>query len=51
MKRIESLDYLRGLMALSIMVYHYTAWTLNGVPSEYLLGKLGVPKGVAFALA
>ncbi len=41
-KRIESLDYLRGLMALAVMVYHYTSWTLGTVGVEHLLGKLGI---------
>lgn len=42
MKRIESLDYLRGLMALSVMIYHYVSWGVGPVGSEYLLGKLGI---------
>ena len=41
-KRIESLDYLRGLMALSIMLYHYISWSFDTLGAEYLLGKLGV---------
>lgn len=42
MKRIESLDYLRGLMALSVMIYHYLSWGVGTVGSEYLIGKLGI---------
>lgn len=42
MKRIESLDYLRGLMALAVMIYHYASWSEGGIGSEYLLGKLGI---------
>lgn len=42
MKRIESLDYLRGLMALSVMIYHYASWSLGPIGGEYLLGKLGI---------
>ena len=42
MKRIESLDYLRGLMALAVMIYHYVSWSTGPVGSEHLLGKLGI---------
>jgi len=42
MKRIESLDYLRGLMALSVMIYHYISWGAGPIGSEHLLGKLGI---------
>ncbi|MBN3575788.1 acyltransferase [Vibrio neptunius] len=41
-KRIESLDYLRGLMALSIMIYHYYIWHIGELSSYSLLGKLGI---------
>jgi len=36
--RIESLDWLRGLMAISIMTYHY----LSPLKSESFIGKLGI---------
>lgn len=42
MQRISSIDYLRGLMALSVMIYHFFSWSFGTPPSEYLLGKLGV---------
>ena len=40
--RIESLDWLRGLMALSIMFYHLTTITLMPLDSSDVLGRLGV---------
>ncbi|ASM13316.1 TPA: acyltransferase [Serratia marcescens] len=46
--RVESLDYLRGLMALSVVIYHYTSWSMSTgssvdvIDSEFLLGKLGI---------
>ena len=42
MKRVECLDYLRGLMALAVMIYHYVSWSSGVVGSENLLGKLGI---------
>lgn len=40
--RIDSLDYLRGGMAVSVMLFHYTSWSIGGVESGSLLGKLGI---------
>lgn len=40
--RINSLDYLRGLMALGIMIYHYLTWTFSPFDSDSLLGITGV---------
>jgi len=40
--RIESLDYLRGIMALSVMIYHLTSWNLYHPDASTLLGRLGV---------
>ncbi|MGW9684604.1 acyltransferase family protein [Flagellimonas sp. 2504JD1-5] len=41
-QRIATLDYLRGLMALFIMVYHYFSWTYKAPLSESILGVLGI---------
>ena len=40
--RINALDYLRGLMALCIMVYHYFSWTFHAYDSTTFLGVLGI---------
>lgn len=42
MKRINSLDWLRGLLALSIMAYHLTCWQIKPLDSSSLIGKLGI---------
>lgn len=42
MNRLESLDWLRGLLALSIMVYHLTGWKFYQPESSELLGRLGI---------
>jgi len=41
-KRIESIDWLRGLMALSIMLYHLVGLTYFKLNADSLLGRLGV---------
>lgn len=40
--RVESLDYLRGLLALAVMVYHYVSWSGHPPEAESLLGRLGI---------
>ncbi len=40
--RVESLDYLRGLMAISVMLYHYGYYSGILLDSSSLLGKLGI---------
>lgn len=40
--RIESLDWLRGLMALSIMFYHIYGWEGHHLDSDSILGRLGI---------
>jgi exopolysaccharide production protein ExoZ len=42
MKRLESLDYLRGLMAVSVMAFHYVSWSFVKPGADSLLGKLGI---------
>ena len=40
--RIEAIDYMRGLMALSILIYHFATWTIGAPGPGTLLGRLGV---------
>ncbi|MBL8029334.1 MAG: acyltransferase [Fibrobacteres bacterium] len=40
-QRITNLDYLRGLAAFSIMVYHYTSWQTVSYNADSILGRLG----------
>lgn len=40
--RVQSLDYLRGLMAFGIMVYHFFLWTGSTLNAETFLGKTGI---------
>lgn len=40
--RLYTLDYLRGLAALGIMIYHYLTWTYGSFPINSFMGKWGV---------
>ena len=40
--RIHSLDYLRGLMATSIMLYHFGYWSGVKYDANMLFGRLGI---------
>ena len=42
MQRIAALDYIRGLMALSVMLYHYSSWTFGPSGSQTVIGRLGI---------
>lgn len=42
MNRLYNLDYLRGLAASGIMVYHYLSWTFGDFKSDTFLGRLGI---------
>jgi exopolysaccharide production protein ExoZ len=46
-RRIHSLDYLRGFMACAVMSYHYSFWTFGEFDSSTILGRLGL-YGVSF---
>lgn len=41
-ERVEALDYLRGVMALSIMIYHYVCGTIGDPDGNTVLGRLGI---------
>lgn len=40
--RLYSLDYLRGLAAFGIMIYHYLTWTLGSFSADTFMGRLGI---------
>jgi exopolysaccharide production protein ExoZ len=40
--RVNSIDYLRGALALSVMFYHYASWGLGNQGAENLLSRLGI---------
>lgn len=42
MKRLDSLDYLRGMMTISVMMFHYVSWSVGEPETNSLLGKLGI---------
>lgn len=42
MQRIHSIDYLRGLMALAVLLYHFMSWSVGVPSSQTVLGKLGI---------
>ena len=40
--RLHGLDYLRGLSAFGIMLYHCSSWTLGPQPASSFLGRIGI---------
>jgi len=40
--RLYTLDYLRGLAALGIMMYHYLLWTYGNSDASTAMGRVGV---------
>ncbi|MCS6824754.1 MAG: acyltransferase [Cytophagaceae bacterium] len=42
MNRLYNLDYLRGLAAFGIMIYHYLTWTMGKFSADTFMGRLGI---------
>ncbi|SCW62997.1 MULTISPECIES: acyltransferase [unclassified Pseudomonas] len=42
MHRVNSIDYMRGLLALCVMFYHFMSWSIGTPDSSTTLGRLGV---------
>jgi len=42
MNRLYNLDYLRGLAAFGIMIYHYLSWSLGKFEADTFMGRLGI---------
>ena len=40
--RLYNLDYLRGLAAFGIMIYHYLSWTTGQFAADTFLGRIGI---------
>lgn len=42
MKRLHNLDYLRGLAAFSIMLYHFQSWAIGSFTADTFWGRIGL---------
>ena len=42
MNRLHTLDYLRGLAAFGIMLFHYMSWTFGEFDSADVMGRVGI---------
>lgn len=40
--RLYNLDYLRGLAAFGIMIYHYLCWTVGEFSADTFMGRVGI---------
>lgn len=40
--RVHSIDLLRGIMAISVMVYHYSSWSIGGLDSSDIWSRFGL---------
>lgn len=40
--RLHNLDYLRGIAAFGIVIYHYLTWTYGNFSAETFLGRVGL---------
>ncbi|HKO80324.1 MAG TPA: acyltransferase, partial [Chitinophagaceae bacterium] len=42
MNRLHNLDYLRGLAAFGIMLFHYLSWSIGNYSAQTVVGKIGI---------
>ncbi|MES2651669.1 MAG: acyltransferase [Bacteroidota bacterium] len=42
MNRLFTLDYLRGIAAFGIMIYHYLSWSVGKFGAENIIGRIGI---------
>ncbi len=42
MNRVYSVDFLRGLMAILVMCYHFVSWGVSGLDSSSLFSRFGL---------
>lgn len=42
MNRLYNLDYLRGLAAFGIMIYHYITWTAGKFNADTIIARIGI---------
>ncbi len=40
--RLHNLDYLRGLAAFGIMIYHYCSWEFGDFTSDTIMERIGI---------
>ena len=40
--RLANLDYLRGIAAFGIMIYHYQSWLFGKFYAETFMGRVGI---------
>ena len=41
-KRVLSIDFLRGLLAYSVMIYHYLSWSSDGLDASSVFSRFGL---------
>lgn len=41
-RRLHNLDYLRGIAALGIMIFHYASWLYGRFEADTFLGRVGI---------
>lgn len=40
--RLHNLDYLRGIAAFGIMIYHFSSWSFGSFSADTFMGRLGI---------